>query len=92
MPKKTADKLSTSARKAVRTLRRKHPGGSSQRLDSQEVRKAFRGRGTFSTGEIMKKFGAAVGNATAVAAILSRAGLIKKVGIAPDGTTAWGWA
>lgn len=91
MPKKSAAELSAAARKAVRTRKKNHPGGSDEKLDANAVRKAFRGRKTFSTGDIMKEFGAAVGNATAIAAVLRTKGLTEHVGVASDGTTSWGW-
>jgi hypothetical protein len=92
MPKKkSAAALSIIASKAVRTRKKEHPGGSCAKLDANEVRKAFRGRKSFSTGDIMREFGAAVGNATAITAALRARGLTEKVGVASDGTSSWRW-
>ena len=92
MPKrKTAHELSNIARRAVRTRRGKHPGGSTERLSSVAVEELFRDRPTFSTGDIMNDFGAAKDNATAVAAVLRIRRLTEKAGTAPDGTSLWRW-
>ena len=89
--KKSANQLSTIANKAVRTRRRKHPGGSKDSLSADTVTKEFSNRKTFSTGEIMQTFGAAKDNATAVCAILRGRKMTEKAGEAPDGTSLWRW-
>ena len=91
-PKKTKVQLSTIAAKAVRNRRRAFPGGSAERLNADSVQKAFKGRKSFSTGDIMKEFDAARDNATAVAAVLRARKLTEKIGEAPDGTAVWRWA
>lgn len=91
MPKKTEAALSEIANRAVRTRRRKHPGGSTDPLTADSVRTAFAKRKTFSTGDVMREFEAAKDNATAVAAVLRGRKLTEKVGVAPDGTSLWRW-
>lgn len=93
MPTKTRAKTAAKAAavKAVRTRKKNFPGGSGDPLGVEAVTKAFRGRKTFSTGDVMKEFDAAVGNATAVTSVLSRRGAIEKVGTASDGTSSWQW-
>jgi hypothetical protein len=89
--KKTASQLSEIAIKAVRVRRRKHPGGSKERLSADAVAKEFEGRKQFSTGDIMRTFGAAKDNATAVVAVLRQRSRIEKFGEAPDKTSLWRW-
>jgi len=92
MPKKTQSQLTTIANKAVRTRRRVHPGGGTDRLKADDVEKAFHSRKTFSTGDIMREFDAAKDNATAVTAVLRMRKRIEKAGTAPsDGTSVWRW-
>jgi hypothetical protein len=89
--KKTASELTTIAARAVRTRRRKHPGGSTDPLCADDVQKAFANRKTFTTGDIMREFGAAKDNVTAVAAVLRSRKLTEKTGVASDGTSSWRW-
>ncbi len=89
--KKTASQLTEIAERAVQTRRKKHPGGSQEPLSADDVEKAFHRRKTFSTGDIMREFGAAKDNATAVAAVLRSRTLTEKKGTATDGTSLWTW-
>ena len=88
---KTAVQRSEIALKAVRARRRHLPGGSKKSLSSQQVRDTFAGDDTFSTKDIMNEFGAAVDNAIAVCATLTRQKAIKAVGKAKDRSTIWQW-
>jgi hypothetical protein len=89
--KANKSELSKIAQKAVRTRRRKHPGGSKERLDANLVEQRFRRHERFTTADIMHEFNAAKDNATAVAAILRLRRLTEKMGTAPDGTSIWRW-
>jgi hypothetical protein len=91
MPKKTKTQLTNIANKAVATRRTTHPGGDTERLSADSVEQTFRRRKSFSTGDIMREFKAAVGNATAVTAVLRGRKLTENAGKAPDGTTLWRW-
>jgi len=93
MPNTTSSssKRRSAAHKAIKTRKKNHPGGSLAKLSADDVQSAFANRKTFSTGDIMKKFGAAVGNATAITAVLRRRGLAEKTGTSPDGTSSWKW-
>ena len=88
---KSAAKKSTKTGTGVQTRRLKHPGGSDEHLSSKKVKAAFQRRKSFSTTDIMREFGAAKDNATAVAAVLRARNLIEKAGEAPDGSTLWKW-
>ena len=89
MPTKQEVRRSEAAHKAINTRRKAHPGGSSDRLEADGVAKAFGRRKSFSTGEVMKEFDAAIDNATAVMAVLRARKMIEKAGQAPDGTSLW---
>lgn len=82
---------SETAHRAVRSRRRKHPGGSRERLSSVQVHEAFRRRKTFSTLDVMTEFGAAKDNVTAVCAVLVGQRLLESAGLAPDDSSLWRW-
>lgn len=90
-PTKTQDQLSAIAKKAVRTRRRRYPGGSRSSVRAVDVESRLGQNKEFSASDVMVVFGIAKDNATAVIAVLSGRGRIKKSGTGPNGESLWGW-
>ena len=89
---KTPDQLSAIAKKAVRTRRKRFPGGSRAGASAADVERHLGQRKEFSASDVMGVLGIAKDNATAVIAVLSGRGRIERSGTDPSGESLWCWA
>ena len=91
MTPKTPDQLSAIAKKAVRTRRRRYPGGSRAGARATDVEIRLGQLKVFSASDVMSALGVAKDNATAVIAVLSGRRRIEKDGMDPNGESLWRW-
>ena len=64
-------------------------GQEKKRLDSDKVLEFARGKTSFSTDQVARKFGVQRRQAAAAIAILSLKSLVKKEGTSKDGSSSW---